>query len=61
MPSFSLCLLNKNFSYLIFELKPLISSNKSLNKTLMLDLLVSNQTKGYFESIISILQLLIYP
>ena len=27
----------------------------------MLDLLVSNQTKGYFESIISILQLLVYP
>ena len=43
----------RNFHcYLIF--KTLISSNNSLNKSLMLDLLASNCKKGSFESITSI-------
>ena len=45
---------NKTFT-VIWYLKPLISSNKSLNKYLMLNLLASNWNKGSFESIISTL------
>ena len=50
---FSLCLLSKTFT-VAWYLKPLISSNKSLNKSSVLDLLVSNWAKGSFESIILI-------
>ena len=52
--SFSLCFPNKTF-IVIWYLRPSISSNKSLNKSLMFDLLASNWAKGSFEFIISIL------
>ena len=54
MSLFSLCLARKTF-ILIWYLNPLILSKKSLNKFLILDLLVSNWGKWSFESIISIL------
>ena len=52
MSSFSLCFLNKTYT-VIWYLKPLTSFKS--NKSLMLDLLDYNPTKGAFESIISIL------
>ena len=59
MSVFSLYFLNKTFS-VTWYLKSLILSNKPLNRTLMLHLLASNWTKGSFESIISVLHLLVY-
>ena len=51
MHSFSLCFLYKAFT-VTWYLKSFISSNKSLNKSSMLELLASNWVKGSFESTI---------
>ena len=40
-PILFVCLLNKTFTVILY-LKPLISSDKSLNKSLILDLLSAN-------------------
>ena len=52
MSPFALCLLNKT-STVIWYLKRLILSKKSVKKSSILDLLASNWTKGSDGSIIS--------
>ena len=54
MSQFILCLHNKTVSD-IWYLTPFMLFKRSLNKSLMLDLLASNRVKGCFGSIISTL------
>ena len=54
MSPFSLRLLYKTLT-IIWYLNPWFSSNKSINKSLLLDLLASYWAKSPFESIILIL------
>ena len=54
MSLFSLYFLNKTFAVIWYS-KPLISSNKSLNKYSILGLLAISWTDKSFESIISML------